>query len=270
MDENYYLYAITWAEAAPPRQQRGADPRFPVQSLRCGPLAAVVSRVGLDQFDPAKLQEGTADLAWLSEVALRHNTIVDEMARRWPTLPMRLGTLFQSEASLRSKIAEHGARVVEFLRSLGDRQEWAVKAYLSDGLAENDLPSARESSGHPTTAPPGEAASGCAGTQYLVARRRQSDRHHEMQVALKQDLAEVEARLAACTDAWCRLRPLSSSLTGRQERMVWNGAFLLSSECRRSFQAACDELAAGFHVNSLTLEATGPWPPYHFCPSLDG
>ena len=51
-------------------------PRYPVALIPYGRLAALVSRVGLDVFDVRKLDEGTADLQWLSETARRHHEIV--------------------------------------------------------------------------------------------------------------------------------------------------------------------------------------------------
>ena len=142
MDQYDYLYAVTWAGVEPEGLGAGVDPRFPVEMVSCGQVAGVVSRVGLDQFRPEKLQAGSADIAWLSEVALRHNAIVDALASRAATLPMRLGTLFQSRDSLLAKLVQCEAEAVEFLERLADRQEWAVKVFLiEDGEAWKARPS---------------------------------------------------------------------------------------------------------------------------------
>ena len=136
MDEHYCLYALTWAACPKDSFGPGVDPRFPVELVRYGRLAALTSRVGLDQFDLAKLQEGTADFLWLSEVAVRHNEIITAVARHLPVLPMRLGIFFASRPSLIAKLAPHEANTVEFLRRLEDRQEWAVKIYIDEERAE--------------------------------------------------------------------------------------------------------------------------------------
>lgn len=161
MNEHCYLYALTWAGCPPESFGPGVDPRFAVELVRCGPLAALTSRVGLDQFDLAKLQEGTADLPWVSKVALRHNAIIDALASRQPVLPMRLGTLFQSRSSLIAKVARCEADVVQFLRHLEDRQEWAVKIYVDENRAEKAVLSG--------PAPPGKRA---PLANYLPARPR--------------------------------------------------------------------------------------------------
>ena len=100
MDDPYYLYALTRAGAVPQAEERrlgpGIDPRYPVALIPYGRLAALVSRVGLDVFDIEKLQEGTAELQWLSQIAVRHHEIIAALARRAAVLPMRLGVLFES------------------------------------------------------------------------------------------------------------------------------------------------------------------------------
>ena len=309
MNEHYYLYALTWAGCPPESFGPGVDPRFAVELVRCGQLAALTSRVGLDQFDLAKLQEGTADLPWVSQVAVRHNEIIGAAARRWPVLPMRLGTLFQSRASLVAKVARCEADAVEFLRQLEDRQEWAVKIYVDEDRAEKAVLSGPAPPGkrapladylparprarvdpphtaagvrpaikgltHPNPRTPGnarapaEAAGGGGGTQYLAAKGLQAERRRQVQASISQAVLAVEARLQGVTDAWHRLRPLPAAVTNRPEKMVWNGAFLLPKSAMGAFHAACERLGSELSPKGLMVEATGPWPPYHFCPTLD-
>ncbi len=137
MDEHYCLYALTRADCPANGFGPGVDSRFPVELVRYGRLAAVTSRVGLDQFDLAKLQEGTADFPWLSKVAVRHNEIIVAVARNLPVLPMRMGIFFTSRSSLIAKLAPYEANTAEFLRRIEDRQEWAVKIYVEQGACRN-------------------------------------------------------------------------------------------------------------------------------------
>ena len=86
---------------------------------------------------------------------------------------------------------------------------------------------------------------------------------------VRQAAATVEAHLKSITDSWHRLRPLPTALTNRSEKMAWNGAFLLPRSRINSFQAACDRLRSQLASQGLIVEATGPWPAYHFCPSFE-
>jgi hypothetical protein len=253
MDDHYCLYALTWADCPEDSFGSGVDPRFPVELVRYGRLAAVTSRVGLDRFDLAKLQEGTADLPWLSTVAIRHNEIIVAAARHLPVLPMRLGIFFASRSSLIAKLGPYEADTAEFLRRIEDRQEWAVKVYCAEH-------SAREFDG------PVQAG---GGTQYLAAKGLLVQRRRQAQAAVRQAVSTLEARLQGVTDEFHRLRPLPTALTNRTEKMVWNGAFLLRKSSLGSFHAACEQLANELAPQGLLVEPTVPWPPYHFCPCFE-
>jgi hypothetical protein len=285
MDEHYCLYALTRATGPGGSIGPGVDPRFPVELVRCGQLAALSSRVGLDQFDPAKLQQGTADVPWLTKVAVRHNEIIAALARHWPVLPMRLGIFFASRSSLIAKLAPYEASAVEFLQHLGDRQEWAVKVYVDEDRADKAilggpatpksrapladfLPARPHFTQGNARQPNGPVRAG-GGTQYLVAKGLQVERRRQVDAMVRQAVLSVEARLQGFTDAWHRLRPLSASLTNWREKMVWNGAFLLSRADITSFQTACERLGGEVAPSGLIVELTGPWPPYHFCPSFE-
>ena len=141
MNESYYLYALTWADCLPEGLGPGVDPRFPAELIRYGQLAALASRVGWDDRDLARLQQGSADLAWMSSVALRHHEIVGTLARHAPLLPMRTGTPVPLPRFL--------DRQAVFLRSQRGRvpagpgrpAEWAVKLYLAaDGHQRPNAP----------------------------------------------------------------------------------------------------------------------------------
>ncbi|MGO8745035.1 MAG: GvpL/GvpF family gas vesicle protein [Thermoguttaceae bacterium] len=309
MDEHYCLYALTRANGSAAIIGPGVDPRFPVELIRCGQLAALTSRVGLDQFDPAKLQEGTADVPWLTKVAVRHNEIIAAMARHLPVLPMRLGLLFASRSSLIAKLAPYEAGAVAFLQHLEDREEWAVKIYVDEDRAErailgnpapprscapladylrtrpygtvnpphvkvnvSDATKASDHVGHcternePQLIRPARAR---GGTQYLLAKGQQAEHRRQVQTTIRQAVLTVEARLKGFTDSWRRLCPLPATLTNRREKMVWNGAFLLSRSTLPTFHAARERLGTELAPKGLLVEVTGPWPPYHFCPSFE-
>jgi hypothetical protein len=263
MDELYYLYALTWADCPPGDFGPGLDARYAVELAPCGRIAALVSRVGTDKFDVSKFQSGTADLAWVSKMALRHNEIVQDLARRTPVLPLRLAVLFRSKSSLLETLERCEAQVVEFLRSLGDRQEWAVKVYLDRPQAERSIPG--DCSANPRDA---QRASGGAGTAYLAQRRQKLNRSQQLVRVINQEVKAVEAGLQPLTDAWHRLRTLSPELTARPEKMVWNGAFLVSKAAEAAFRDTAQRLRTDLGGKGLIVEASGPWPPYHFCPAL--
>lgn len=256
-DEHYYQYAFSQADCRVEGIRAGVDPRFEVELIPIDSIAAVASRVGLDQFDVDKLEGRSAeDIQWLNEVAVRHNDIVRQAAQSSPVLPLRLGTIFQSRDSLLAAVTHCQQAVADFLQALGDRQEWAVKLYI-----QNDRITGRLDGPHLDDAV-------TSGAGYLRRRSAELRRCREMQTELQREITAVEDRLAARTDRRRRVRPLPDALTGRREKMVFNAAYLLPAADVEPWLAKVHETGDAIQRKGLLLEVTGPWPPYHFCPEL--
>ena len=260
-DQHYYQYAFAWPNCSVRGIGSGVDPRFEVEIVRNERIAAVASRVGLDRFDVKKLQGETAeDIGWLNQVAIRHHEIVRQAARSSPLLPLRLGTIFRSQASLLAAVAGCQKTVSDFLHTLGDRQEWAVKLYLENQSVE-------ETAGQASPPLPDCASRAGPGAEYMKHKRAQIQHRRELQAGVQQEIRTVESQLKTEVDRCCRVRPLPASLTGRNERMVFNAAFLLPPSAAKRWLATVGRIGETLRHKGLLLEVTGPWPPYHFCPT---
>jgi hypothetical protein len=263
----------------------GVDPRFRVELICEGPIAAVASLVGLDHFAPERLQGKTAeDIQWLGKIAARHNEIICQAAASSAVLPLRLGTVFHSRRSLLATLERCGAAVEEFLRELGSRQEWGVKLYLEKHWSEAMRGHAGPPQPHGVAgvwpSDGSEALSagerrnddvspGTAGTAYLTRRKAERDSRRAVRAGVHQTIRDVEQRLADKAERSCRIRNLSCDLTGRSEEMVFNAAYLLSSSALADWLQTVRDIGRDVEREALALEVSGPWPPYHFCPGLE-
>jgi hypothetical protein len=66
---------------------------------------------------------------------------------------------------------------------------------------------------------------------------------------------------ASARDA--RFNPLRPS-TGEGRDMLLNAAYLVAVDAEQPFRAAVAELEQRHAADGVTLELTGPWPPYNF------
>src|SRR5262245_10714788 len=57
-----------------------------------------VSTVALDQYGAQPIEERLRDLDWVSRCAVAHEAVVEAAARSGPVVPMKLFTLFSSDA----------------------------------------------------------------------------------------------------------------------------------------------------------------------------
>jgi hypothetical protein len=286
----YCQYAFTLPNCNVREIGAGVDPHYHVELIREGRVAAIVSRVSLEQFDPERLQGKTAeDIQWLGQIASRHNEVICRAASSSAVLPLRLGTVFQSLDSLRAMLTRCQSTVAKFLEQIGNRQEWGVKLYLEKRRTEpapghHGPPSphylgprqAARLSPDDATFPPGEQRtddnslpSAMPGTTYLTRKRAQLESRREERADMYQTIQRIERLLAEKADFSCRIRNLSNDLTGRTEEMVFNAAFLLPLSSQTNWLETVQEINRDAQNKGLVLEVSGPWPPYHFCPSLE-
>jgi len=262
-DSCYYQYAFAQPDCRAQEIGPGVDARYAVELICDGPTAAVVSRIGLDRFDPDKLQGRTAEeIRWLGEIAARHNQIVCQAADSSTVLPLRLGAVFRSQDSLQAALARCRPIVAAFLQQFRQRQEWGVKLYWQTSQREDPAGHAGPPSPHYSTA-------ARTGTGYLAGKKVQLEDRRKLRAAVHQTVQTIEQRLSATAEHYCRLRTLTGELTGRTEDMVFNAAFLLSSATRESWLEMIERVRQDICQAGLLLELSGPWPPYHFCPSLE-
>ena len=107
------------------------------------------------------------------------------------------------------------------------------------------------------------------GTDYLTRKKAELERRLEVRAVMYKTLRSVEERLSATAEHCCRIRTLPGDLTGRSEEMVFNAAFLLPSSVQEGWLETVRRTRQEICRQGLLLEVSGPWPPYHFCPSLE-
>ena len=210
-----------------------------------GGLAAICGEVPLAEFGEEPLRRNLEDRAWLERTAQEHERVLDRALRAGTVIPFRIATLYESEESLREFLRDGHEDLAQLLERLAGKVELGVKAYLDtarQGAVEDE-----------------------SGADYL--RRRQA----EEVTAREADAFAIEcarashARLsAAALDATAN-RPQPAELSGRTDRMLLNGAYLVPRGETRLGSVVSD-LERLYAERGVTFEITGPWPPYNFVP----
>jgi hypothetical protein len=103
------------------------------------------------------------------------------------------------------------------------------------------------------------------GRAYLESRRLERLVDDELVRFKGEVAAELHARLLAAAEDGTPLALQRPELTGREEEMVFNGAYLVADRPR--FSRELTSLADDLGESGVELELTGPWPPYNFVPA---
>jgi hypothetical protein len=257
-DSGWYLYGVVGAEAAPPApRSTSVDSRHEVVVLEEGPLAAVASRVPLDEFEEPTLAEHLGDAAWLEEKIRSHEQVLDAVLEHASVVPCRFCTIYRSESDLRRFLVERRRELVEALASVEGRVELGVKAFVDRerfAAADESLREAKE-----------RVAGAEGGRAYLEARRLERTIGEEL-ARFQQALAgELHERLLVAAEDGVLLDMQPPELSGRDDEMLFNAAYLVADRPR--FEQGLGSLAEEQRAHGVELELTGPWPPYNFVPA---
>jgi hypothetical protein len=218
-----------------------------VTLIREGGLAAIASEVPLSAFSEDALAENLRDPRWLEARVRAHESVLEAALGPVPVVPFRFGTIYSDEDQVRKMLREHGG-LEQALDRIRGKVELGVKGFL-------------KGSTQPEQGAPEPAVS--QGRRYLEEKHR-ARRLEQERAALRTQLAEEthERLTAVAADATANaLQP--PEVSGREDEMFLNGAYLVESERIEQFRAALAALAAE-HADRAGFELTGPWPPYNF------
>ncbi|WP_433605751.1 GvpL/GvpF family gas vesicle protein [Dactylosporangium sp. CA-139114] len=219
-----------------------------VRTVGAGALTAAVCPVDLAEFGEEALRRNLEDLAWLDRAARAHHAVVAALAREHAVVPARLATVYHDDAGVLEMLRQRHDELEAVLDRVGGRAEWGVKMYAEPPTSQ---------AGEPT----GPSA-GRPGTAYLERRRARLAADDVWRQRAAEGAEATHLALAADAAAARRHPPQDHRLTGRAETMVLNGAYLVDRGRAGPFADLVAAQAAR-HAE-LSLELTGPWPPYSF------
>lgn len=224
-------------------------------------LAAVLSRVAAEEYCGPEAESHLQDLGWVSPRVCWHQAVVEQVLPFGPILPARFATLFSSLPSLAGFLQEHRQIIGHFLERVTDQEEWSVKGRL-------DLARSRQ---HPEGVQTAKADQRplSPGLAYLQARKLKMQAKQEFNQRLAEDCDSVERDLTSLASEVRRLRVFNSETTTPDFETIANWAFLLPKIAVPEFRERIDRANAKQSPFGLSIELSGPWPPYSFCPSLE-
>ncbi|WP_072815107.1 GvpL/GvpF family gas vesicle protein [Rhodococcus zopfii] len=253
-DHGVWVYAVTGADLAEDSVHDVTGvAREPVRTVTAAGLTAVVGTVPLGEFGEEALRTNLENLDWLEAVARTHDAVVSAVVRRAAAIPLRLATVYRDDDRVRDVLEARRADFEVALTLVAGRTEWGVKAYADlDALATGAVEAATASSAGGTG----------AGAAYLKRRRAQLSARDDAEHAAAERAEALHTVLLQHSAAGRRQAATDPTLSGRRDRMVLNGTYLVDNDHRDEFTDAV--AAARTQFDGLQLELTGPWPPYSF------
>jgi hypothetical protein len=249
-----YLYAVLERDTPPALAAApdGLPGLGPVRALAAGPrLWLLAATAPLDLYGPGPVEKGLKDLDWVGARALAHEALIEHFGAQGTIVPMKLFTLFTSDARAQSHVTGMRRRLAGVLRRLAGRQEWGVRVSLDARAAQDAV---RESAR--------SAARGLAGgTGFLMAKKVAQSESRRLLTEARAAAEGLFERLSGRAAAALRRPPASSE---GQEPLLLDAAFLVPSARGDAFQRRVAGEAQKLRARGCRVVLTGPWPAYNF------
>jgi hypothetical protein len=111
--------------------------------VAAGPVAAIATRVPLDEFGEDAIATNLRDPAWLEGRVRAHENVLAAALAALPVIPFRFGTIYRSEEHVREMLGEN-ERFVDAIERVRGRVELGVKGFVATAApaAETEAPGA--------------------------------------------------------------------------------------------------------------------------------
>lgn len=259
----YYVYCIG---------ESNAGNQLPVDSLPAAieddsklewisvnALAALASQVPRATYSEEKLAAQLTDATWTAIRAMRHETVVEYVAKRTTVIPLRFGTIYLERAGVEQMLSAKHGELESIIEQLRGCEEWGVNVYCDRAVLLSSItsvsPVLRELVQRAEQASPGQS--------YLMQKKIEALKVDEARTAVNRIVDQIEEKLKEHTDDARRLRILKVETTEHGELKA-KFAFLVKRAGFDEFREAAERLAQEHQAAGIRLELTGPWPVYNF------
>lgn len=259
----YYVYCI--AESAAAAQLPAAslpaaiEDESKLEWVVSNDLAALSSTVPRASYSEESLAEHLSDASWTAVRAMRHETVMEYVARRASVVPLRFGTIYLERAGVERMLEEKRRELAQIIERLRGREEWGVNVYCDQTTLMSSItavsPVLRDLVERAAQASPGQS--------YLMQKKIETLKVDEVRTALTRIIDEIEQELSQQSEDAKRLRVLKVEATEYGELKA-KFAFLIKRVDFETFRDAAERLAQTHQATGVRLELTGPWPAYNF------
>jgi hypothetical protein len=219
----------------------GVDGRS-VSEIRKNNLVAAVSCTALPENSP--------DITTIT----RYHKVIDYLHRHCTIIPLRLGTVFDSEIEVEHLLETRGGRYTKLLEELHGQVEMGIRVMVESRSRPGKTPpsSAREPSPQPAN----------PGVSYLASRKS----HYAMESEDAKENERAISRYSApfkdmCSRIKSEVSAAGPNNDGVSQPIILSLYFLVPRQALDGFRQAFEYMRSHEPVRMLL---SGPWPPYNF------
>ncbi len=258
-DTATYVYCLVARDGPPPLADapEGIESAGRLRVLAAGPDRwLVVADAPLARYSAEGIERGLRDVDWVSRRAMEHERVVESFLDVGTVVPMKLFTLFSSDARAVADVRRRRTAIDRALHAIAGRREWGVRV-LHDPTKTPPASHARGSSAEPVE----PQDRGAPGTAFLERKRQERDAARRAGSDAREKAQAFIASLSTHAVDVRRREPVPGEPVGR---LVADAAFLVPEEAGDAFCSAVRSHGTALAAVGLDVVLSGPWPAYHF------
>jgi hypothetical protein len=216
-------------------------------------LWLVVADAPPKRYSEKAINEGLRDLDQVSRAAVAHEAVVESFLSSSAVLPMKLFTIFTSDARALEYINSQRPAIDAALERVTGHDEYGVRVALDRATSSTraDGSGARRTSKTPAS-----------GAGYLQRKKAQRDATAERAGRAREVVADLYDRLAAVASV--ARRRAATEMPAPGGPLLLDAAFLVPRSRAKRFNAAVRSQAKLLAPQGYGIALSGPWPPYSF------
>ncbi|MBI5400396.1 GvpL/GvpF family gas vesicle protein [Candidatus Saganbacteria bacterium] len=224
-------------------------------------LYAVVSEEKEEEFDQANLEKNLSNLEWIKQLAVLHEKVIEQIMEQAGVIPFKFGTLFNNEQNLKAMLVEHEDEFKTDLDQLADKEEWGVKVYCDKEKLKQTVDVQNEE----IKKIDDEINASSPGKAFILKKKKEELLDVVLSKTLNTYIQESFDQLGQHCEESRLNRVLPKEVTGRKGEMILNAAYLVAKDQVTRFNQEADRLNPDGKEKGISLDVSGPWPPYNFC-----
>ncbi|MCK9422957.1 MAG: GvpL/GvpF family gas vesicle protein [Bacteroidales bacterium] len=220
----------------------------------------VVKLVSYSEFSEENLKKNLSDITWLEFNARAHVRIISLLMEDCTVIPFKFGTIYHTQDSLKKFITDYSDSFIENFLIIQGKEEWSVKIYCDrrtlceriDELSEEAATLEKE------------IMASAPGKAFLLRRKKADLIENELNKLTKSYGQEYYNEINKMSENTTLNNLLPKELTGREDTMILNSAFLVRKDKAVDFVTTISFLRKKYPDLGFDIEMTGPWPPFSF------
>src|SRR5215207_1154351 len=154
-------------------------------------LVALASQVPRATYSEENLAEHLTDATWTAIRAMRHETVVEYVAKRATVIPLRFGTMYRERSGVEQRRTQKSRELDSSIEQLRGREEWGVNVYCDRAVLLSSItsvsPVLRELVERAAQAPPGQS--------YLMQKKIDTLKVDEARAAVNRIVDQIEGTI---------------------------------------------------------------------------